>query len=87
MKTLDPFSKKFLSVCLGASIVLLSAGFLVNSVAPAKAESKNLINEKISTGSGVEIYPLGNTGGNAYWLEFSDNSGWKFRAESLTIFK
>ncbi len=82
----DLFVKRFLVICLGLSMVIMSVAFLLRSVSPAQASTTTPVEPaKAQYGSGVEIYPLGINNGTAYWLEF--NQVWYFNSKSLADWK
>ena len=87
MKNLDSFSRKFLSICFGTGIVLFSTGFFIRSVSPAQAKVPEFTpsGKKITTGSGVEIYPVGIANGTCYWLEYVDK--WEFNSRACVDWK
>ncbi|HXP51619.1 MAG TPA: hypothetical protein VN922_16800 [Bacteroidia bacterium] len=76
---------KFLSVCLGISAVLLSASVFVYSISPAKAAAPISVKAPVLTNSGTDEYPLGITGGYAYWFEYV-NGTWSFNKRALDKF-
>ncbi|PCJ87542.1 MAG: hypothetical protein COA57_04460 [Flavobacteriales bacterium] len=82
MKTLDAFSKRFLAVTLGTSLVLASLGFFVLSVNGAIAGPKTPKNSLMPLSeSGADIYPFGIHDDTFYWLEYNSN-GWHFRTKA-----
>lgn len=82
----DVFAKRFLMICAGVSMVILSAAFLIRSSQPAHANPSVAPSGKVAkTGSGVEIYPMGIANGTAYWLEFVDS--WQFNSKPVANWK
>ncbi|MFH0893849.1 MAG: hypothetical protein V2A54_05380 [Bacteroidota bacterium] len=83
----DLFAKRFLLVCAGVSMVVLSVAFLIRSTQNAQANAPAVApsGKTASYGSGVEIYPMGISNGTAYWLEYVDS--WHFNSKALAEWK
>ena len=87
MKNLDPFSRRFLVICLGLSMVFATASLLVFSAKPVHARSVSPIpgNGKIN-GSSSEIYPMSVHNGTIYFLEFYNNA-WQYQSVKVENWK
>jgi hypothetical protein len=80
MKTTDNFSKRFLSICAGISLVLLSgAAFMYSTKSANAAAPKSMI----QTGTAENYIPLGIHNGYGYWMVYNTSDGYKFRKTNM----
>lgn len=84
MKTTETFSKRFLSICAGVSLVLISAAAFVYSTKPSFAEEITTIKNYPQTGTSENFIPLGIDNGVAYWIVYNTTEGYKFRKSSVS---
>ncbi|MFL5752108.1 MAG: hypothetical protein ACJ76F_01775 [Bacteroidia bacterium] len=84
MKSTDNFSKRFLSVCAGLSLVLLSGAAFVYSAKTSVAAEKPLVGKTIQVGTAENFVPLGISNGVAYWIVYNTSDGYKFRKASVS---
>jgi hypothetical protein len=87
MNTTDNFSKRFLTVCAGLSMVLLSGAALVYTAKPSMADPKTVSNKFIQSGTSENYIPLGIANGTAYWVVYNTSDGYKFRKASISSAK
>lgn len=87
MKTSDNFSKRFLSICAGVSLVMLSAAAFVFSIQPSQAAEKISASKPFQVGTAENYIPLGISNGYAYWIVYNTNDGYKFRKASVSAAK
>jgi len=86
MKTTDNFSKRFLSICAGVSLVMLSAAAFVFSMQPSQAAEKTGL-KSYQVGTAENYIPLGINNGYAYWIIYNTNDGYKFRKANVSSAK
>jgi hypothetical protein len=84
MKTTDNFSRRFLSICAGVSLVLISAAAFVYSAKPSLAGVNKATKSIIQTGTNENFIPLGIENGVAYWIVYNTTEGYKFRKSSVS---
>jgi hypothetical protein len=84
MKTSDNFSKRFLSICAGISLVMLSAAAFVFSMQPSRAAEKMPAIKSYQVGTAENYIPIGINNGYAYWIIYNTNDGYKFRKASIS---
>ena len=83
MKDLDLFSRRFLTVTLGLSVLVLSIALLNLSVSRASAADAPLPKTQLTGDiSGAEIYPFGHVKDTFYWIEYN-NKGWQFASRAM----
>ena len=87
MQTNDNFSKRFLSVCAGLSLVLLSGAAFVYSTKASVAAEKTTTAKVVQTGTSENFVPLGISNGTAYWIVYNTSDGYKFRKSSISAAK
>lgn len=79
---MDNFSKRFLSVSAGISLVLISgAAFLYSAKNSVAAETK--LKTTIQTAN-EDFIPLGIDNGTAYWIVYNTADGYKFRKSAVS---
>lgn len=89
MKTNDQFSKRFMSICVGISAVMLSCAAFMYSVKPSYAAEPMdlpvLPNKEanLQMGTNENYIPIVVVNGYAYWLIFNTTDGYKFRKMSI----
>ncbi|MCD6067513.1 MAG: hypothetical protein K0S33_2339 [Bacteroidetes bacterium] len=81
MKTTDNFSKRFLSICAGISLVLLSGAAFMYSTKSANAAAPK---STLQTGTAENYIPVGISGGYAYWVIYNTSDGYKFRKANIS---
>jgi hypothetical protein len=87
MPTTDNFSKRFLSVCAGISIVLLSGAAFMYSTKQSIAAEKTATVKPAQTGTAENYIPLGISNGTAYWIVYNTSDGYKFRKANISAAK
>ena len=83
MQTNNNFPKRFLTVCAGISMVLLSGAAFVYSAKPSVAESKTVA-KPVQTGTNENYIPIGINNGYAYWVIYNTSDGYKFRKANIS---
>lgn len=84
MKTSDNFSKRFLSICAGISLVLLSASAFVFSMQSSHAAEKTTVPQSYQMGTAENYIPIGINNGYAYWIIYNTTDGYKFRKANIS---
>jgi len=83
----DTFSKRFLTICMGVSAVMLSAAALIYSIQPSQAAEKVIPVRSYQVGTAENYIPLGISNGYAYWIVYNVSDGYKFRKANISAAK
>ncbi len=85
MQTTDNFSKRFLTVCAGISMILLSGAAFMYTAKPSHAKEQTTAHKvTLQDGSSENFIPLGIANGTAYWIVYNNAAGYKFRKSAVS---